>query len=725
MLDFAATAAVPAGGALSVSAGRALVGPASLFCDASSNPTWATAAWQLGGSGGPAVPWIDGSDAVISGSDTTITLSSAVSADSITFTGGGCTIQGAAAGDTLTTSAVDVETGTTTISAVVAGGNGLFVTGPGTLVLTATSAYTGGTTIDQGSTLQIGSGGTAGSINADAGDGIVDNGSLIFDRSDNPAPYTGAISGSGNVVVAGGGTVTLSGGNTFTGGTVIASGTLALDGSPALSSSGQISVGRSGTVDLTGLLTLPSQNTQDSDDTGGGSGLSIQQTGGGGDTEDTPVAGPTELLYDLQATSVTDSNGNDLNYDADDNYTGAYTISPDGKTVTVNSADAIPADGATVNMNIYADVLDANNDLAAWEAAYNTSTYLTTTYRNKTWDYYGPASYDPTYQTCASPTAQGSVTDYQQRGVGNLFPYLDVGLAWAALQFYNSAEGADALPGDLSAAANNTDFHQYSGDGQQVANANGGMDVGVGGPAPIEDEFYVINNMITTVNPNSAAFPYVTATSQNPNGLVSYVTIDGSLYDQLYLGTLSFAVSSASAGQTATINAAGVPECDGGPTTYWMCDGQPLVSAGLGGIGTIGSTDPVSVSVAGQYESQDSSSDIGNLPAQPSARVPPRRARVPLLACPAVTCRVPRARKPQRPPLPRPALAPQRPPRPKPRPPPPWLRSATSWASATAPPRPRQPPRTTRPTPPPLRPATPPPTPTIPAAAMPAGTLAR
>ncbi len=226
VLDFAAAAAAPAGGALTVNAGRALVGPASLFCDAGSSGTWAAAAWQLGGSGGPAVPWIDGSDAVISGSNTTITLSSAVSAGSITFTGGGCTIQSAAAGDTLTTSAIDVETGTTTISAVVAGGNGLFVTGPGTLVLTATSAYTGGTIIDQGSTLQIGSGGIAGSINADAGDGIVDNGSLIFDRSDNPAAYTGAISGSGNVVVAGGGTVTLSGGNTFTGGTVIASGTL-------------------------------------------------------------------------------------------------------------------------------------------------------------------------------------------------------------------------------------------------------------------------------------------------------------------------------------------------------------------------------------------------------------------------------------------------------------------------------------------------------------------
>ena len=205
------------------------------------------------------------------------------------------------------------------------------------------------------------------------------------------------------------------------------------------------------------------------------------------------------------------------------------------------------------------------------------------------------------------------MTDYQQRGVGNLFPYLDVGLAWAALQFYNSAEGADALPGDLSATANGANFHQYNGDGVQVANANGGMDVGVAGPAPIEDEFYLINSVIGTVNPNSAAFPYVTATTQNPNGLVSYVTIDGSLYDQLYLGTLSFAVSSASAGQTAAINAAGVAECDGGPTTYWMCDGQPLVSAGLATVGTIGSTDPVSVSVAGQYESQAPSGQTGSL----------------------------------------------------------------------------------------------------------------
>ena len=206
-----------------------------------------------------------------------------------------------------------------------------------------------------------------------------------------------------------------------------------------------------------------SQSSQTTDTGGGltttqtgGSGLSTQQTGGTGQT-----TGPTQLLYDLQAADVTDGSGEDLDYDSSGNYTGVYTISPDGKTVTLNSANAIPA-GATVQMNIYADVLDANDDLAAWEAAYNPSTYLTTSYRGKTWDYYGPASYDPTYQTLASPSVQGGVTNSQRLGVGSLFPYLDVGLCSAALRFYNSAEGSDALAGDLSATANTSDFQSYN-----------------------------------------------------------------------------------------------------------------------------------------------------------------------------------------------------------------------------------------------------------------------
>ena len=53
----------------------------------------------------------------------------------------------------------------------------------GTLILTGSNTYTGGTTVDCGSTLQIGNGGASGSI---AGNVYLANGStLAFSRSDN------------------------------------------------------------------------------------------------------------------------------------------------------------------------------------------------------------------------------------------------------------------------------------------------------------------------------------------------------------------------------------------------------------------------------------------------------------------------------------------------------------------------------------------------------------
>ncbi|MBJ7499628.1 MAG: autotransporter-associated beta strand repeat-containing protein [Sphingopyxis sp.] len=92
--------------------------------------------------------------------------------------------------------------------------------GTGTTVLTGTNLYTGGTTIDAG-TLQLGNGGTAGSIVGD----VVDNGLLVFNRSD-LLNFAGAISGSGSVHQTGGGTTVLSGINSYAGGTSILGGTL-------------------------------------------------------------------------------------------------------------------------------------------------------------------------------------------------------------------------------------------------------------------------------------------------------------------------------------------------------------------------------------------------------------------------------------------------------------------------------------------------------------------
>ncbi len=93
-------------------------------------------------------------------------------------------------------------------------------TGAGTLILTGTASHTGGTTIS-GGTLQIGDGGTSGSL---AGD-VVNNGTLAFDRSD-AVSFSGAISGTGGLTKAGSGTLTLTGANSYSGGTTVDGGTL-------------------------------------------------------------------------------------------------------------------------------------------------------------------------------------------------------------------------------------------------------------------------------------------------------------------------------------------------------------------------------------------------------------------------------------------------------------------------------------------------------------------
>ena len=74
---------------------------------------------------------------------------------------------------------------------MISGSGSVIQAGTGTTILTGDSSYTGGTTISAG-TLQLGDGGTTGSILGD----VADNGTLAFDRSDTVA-FPGVISGSG------------------------------------------------------------------------------------------------------------------------------------------------------------------------------------------------------------------------------------------------------------------------------------------------------------------------------------------------------------------------------------------------------------------------------------------------------------------------------------------------------------------------------------------------
>ena len=109
-----------------------------------------------------------------------------------------------------------------TFGGTISGTGVLTQAGSGILTLTGNNTYTGGTTISSG-TLQIGAGGSAGSI---AGN-VADNGILAFDRSD-PVTFSGVISGTGGVQNLGGGTLTLTANNTYSGGTVLDNGTAAI-----------------------------------------------------------------------------------------------------------------------------------------------------------------------------------------------------------------------------------------------------------------------------------------------------------------------------------------------------------------------------------------------------------------------------------------------------------------------------------------------------------------
>jgi autotransporter-associated beta strand protein len=117
--------------------------------------------------------------------------------------------------------------GNITYSTNLAYGNrgALLQNGSGTLTLTGNNTYPGGTTISNG-VLQVGAGGTSGSIGTGP---VVDNTLLVFNRSDSLA-FGGVISGTGSVVKNGSGTLTLTATNTYFGTLTVSNGTLLVNG---------------------------------------------------------------------------------------------------------------------------------------------------------------------------------------------------------------------------------------------------------------------------------------------------------------------------------------------------------------------------------------------------------------------------------------------------------------------------------------------------------------
>ena len=122
---------------------------------------------------------------------------------------------GVATGNSATISGVVSSTSTTAFVKV----------GDGTLTFTGTNTYTGATNVNAG-TLQIGSGGTVGTIPATAVT-IASGATLAINRSD-AITVGGTISGSGSLRKSAAGTLTLSGTNTFSGGTTWEAGSISI-----------------------------------------------------------------------------------------------------------------------------------------------------------------------------------------------------------------------------------------------------------------------------------------------------------------------------------------------------------------------------------------------------------------------------------------------------------------------------------------------------------------
>jgi fibronectin-binding autotransporter adhesin len=136
-----------------------------------------------------------------------------------------------------------------TISGNISGAAALTKLGSGTLTLSGNSSYSGTTTVSAG-VLEIGSGGTTGSV---AGN-ISNNATVIFNRS-NALTYSGAISGSGALTKLGSGTLTLSGNSSYSGGTTISAGVLEIGSGilpGAISGSGALTKLGSGVLTLSG-----------------------------------------------------------------------------------------------------------------------------------------------------------------------------------------------------------------------------------------------------------------------------------------------------------------------------------------------------------------------------------------------------------------------------------------------------------------------------------------
>jgi autotransporter-associated beta strand protein len=168
-----------------------------------------------------------------------------------TYTGGTTVSSGTLQGNTTSIQGAITNNGkvvfdqpsTGTFSGTIAGSGAVVVQNAGTVVLTGSNTYTGGTTVNSG-TLQGNTTSLQGSI--------TNNGKVVFDQP-STGTFSGVIAGSGSVVVQNSGTVVLTGSNSYSGGTTVSGGTLSVAGT-APTGTGDVVITSAATLMGTGTI---------------------------------------------------------------------------------------------------------------------------------------------------------------------------------------------------------------------------------------------------------------------------------------------------------------------------------------------------------------------------------------------------------------------------------------------------------------------------------------
>ena len=248
--------------------------------------------------------------------------------------------------------------GTFTYDSAIANPNGgsntlgLTKLGAGALVLTASSSYTGVTTVS-GGTLKIQDGSIANSSS------ITNNSVLEYNLNNNARTYGNAIGGTGSLVKSGTNVFTLSGANTYSGATTVSGGLIQLNVAENAGTNGPL--GKPGTLANSivlngGGLQFTTNNTYDYTTSG-----RLQLADGATGTIDTNGQTVTFAhaigVDSLKTGALTKTGAGNLTLSAANTYTGATTVNSGTLALGINNAITTTSD-LTIGGASSAGVLD-------------------------------------------------------------------------------------------------------------------------------------------------------------------------------------------------------------------------------------------------------------------------------------------------------------------------------------------------------------------------------